>query len=375
MATYKVIQDIEAEDKLLGPLTLRQFLYAIVVVVLGFIAFRLAILKWFLALPFLPPMALFAVLAAPFGHDQPSEVWLLAKIRFFLKPRRRIWDQSGVKELVTINVPKRPVKIYTDGLTQSEVRSRLHALANTIDSRGWAVKNVNVNLYGQPAYVASAASDRLVEPSSLPQEVPTIEIQASDDILDAQSNPVAHHLDEMIVASTQAHRQQVLANLSSATTPQNVGQNGTSGQAQTQDDYWFMQTPQPPSSDRNLTTFTQPQILAPGTTPTPPSVSAIDEQAALTQIHPDFNQPVVAYGHMKTIQPLSAQHAQPVTTHPSATTKGTQNAGASMTDQRRPDILELAKNDDFTVATIARQAKRNDPKQPHDGEVVVNLQH
>ena len=28
MATYKVIQDIEAEDKLVGPLTLRQFIYA-----------------------------------------------------------------------------------------------------------------------------------------------------------------------------------------------------------------------------------------------------------------------------------------------------------------------------------------------------------
>ena len=28
MATYKVIQDIEAEDKLVGPLTLKQFIYA-----------------------------------------------------------------------------------------------------------------------------------------------------------------------------------------------------------------------------------------------------------------------------------------------------------------------------------------------------------
>lgn len=28
MAVYKVLQDIEAEDKLIGPLTLRQFIYA-----------------------------------------------------------------------------------------------------------------------------------------------------------------------------------------------------------------------------------------------------------------------------------------------------------------------------------------------------------
>src|SRR5690606_14612536 len=102
MATYKVIQDIESEDKLLGPLTLRQFIYAIIVLVMGFIAFRLALVNPLLALPFVPPILFFGLLAAPFGHDQSSEVWLLAKIRFMLKPRRRIWDQSGMQELVTI---------------------------------------------------------------------------------------------------------------------------------------------------------------------------------------------------------------------------------------------------------------------------------
>ena len=39
MATYKVIQDIEAEDKLVGPLTLRQFIYAGVSAVALYICF------------------------------------------------------------------------------------------------------------------------------------------------------------------------------------------------------------------------------------------------------------------------------------------------------------------------------------------------
>src|SRR3954471_11615528 len=110
MATYKVIQDIEAEDKLLGPLTLRQFIYAAVVAVMGLIAFKLMPVSPLLAIPFLPPMIFFGMLAAPFGHDQPSEVWMLAKIRFFLKPRRRIWTQDGVQELVTFTVPKKVEK-------------------------------------------------------------------------------------------------------------------------------------------------------------------------------------------------------------------------------------------------------------------------
>jgi hypothetical protein len=107
MAQYKVLQDIEAEDKLLGPLSLRQFLYAVIALVLGFVMFQLFTVHPLLPIPLLPPAALFAVLAAPFGRDQPSEVWLLAKIRYILKPRRRIWDQAGLQELVTVTVPKK----------------------------------------------------------------------------------------------------------------------------------------------------------------------------------------------------------------------------------------------------------------------------
>jgi multisubunit Na+/H+ antiporter MnhF subunit len=43
MAVYKVIQDIEAEDKLVGFLTLKTFIYAIIAVVLAYLNFRIAI--------------------------------------------------------------------------------------------------------------------------------------------------------------------------------------------------------------------------------------------------------------------------------------------------------------------------------------------
>ena len=39
MSTYKVLQDIEAEDKLIGPLTLRQFIYALVAAFNGYLTF------------------------------------------------------------------------------------------------------------------------------------------------------------------------------------------------------------------------------------------------------------------------------------------------------------------------------------------------
>ena len=106
MATYKVIQDIEAEDKLLGPLSLKQFIYAAIVLVTGFIAYKFASLSIFLVIPFLPVMLFFGLLAAPLGRDQPNEIWILARIRFFLKPRVRKWNQNGINQLVTITIPK-----------------------------------------------------------------------------------------------------------------------------------------------------------------------------------------------------------------------------------------------------------------------------
>ena len=41
MAVYKVIQDIEAEDKLLGPLTLKQFIFAVIAAGFVFAAYLL----------------------------------------------------------------------------------------------------------------------------------------------------------------------------------------------------------------------------------------------------------------------------------------------------------------------------------------------
>src|SRR5947209_164958 len=108
MATYKVIQDIEAEDKLVGPLSFRQFVYAGIAAICFYLSF-LVITKHaaYIAIVFVPIGAFSGFFAFPWGRDQPTEIWALAKIRFLLKPRRRIWDQSGIKELVTITAPKK----------------------------------------------------------------------------------------------------------------------------------------------------------------------------------------------------------------------------------------------------------------------------
>ncbi|MDB5168788.1 MAG: hypothetical protein JWO41_144 [Candidatus Saccharibacteria bacterium] len=350
MATYKVIQDIEAEDKLLGPLTLRQFIYGLVSAFFLYICFIVVTRGApVLLIAFFPPAAFCGFFAFPFMQDQPTEVWALAKIRFLFMPRRRIWNQSGVKQLVTITVPKKIERVLTDGLSQNEVRSRLSALANTLDSRGWAVKNVNVNLYNQMAITsATVSSDRLIDMNSIPQQVPSYDIQAADDILDEHNNPVAQQFEQMINASAQAHRQQLINTLNSPAVPTPV-QTTTDKPA----DYWFMQQPGSAAAGPVM-----PMAMPVAQDETP------EEESLIAQIksHRD-EQDSVMNSHLRTLQPIDEQAAnapKPAPT-PSPVTPD-------------PAILSLANNNDLNVATLAREAnKSKGSDEPGNGEVVVSL--
>ncbi len=410
MSQYKVLQDIEAEDKLLGPLSLRQFIYAGGAALLGYLSV-VVVTKGvaFLLVVFVPPMLFCMFFAWPWSPDQPTEVWALARIRFLFKSRRRLWDQSGAKDLVTITAPKRVERVYTDGLTQTEVKSRLAALADTIDSRGWAVKNNNVNMPTLPSYDTNG-SDRLVNSSSLPQIVSDLDIHADDDMLDERNNPVAQQFEQMMQASSQAHRQRIVDQLAGKTPPPTPGQQP----AQPQADYWFMHEQGPaggarPSGDNVV--FANPQVVRPGVQPTDvPIVVAADptpDEEALAQqmLQRGNNIQQFQNMHLRTIQPVGnepAQAPQPIYTNPTpptATNTYTQPttdpysysqmpanqppAAAPIaqplpqmppvTPPPDPAILSLASSNDLDVATIARQAQKVKDSESSDGEVVISL--
>ncbi|MDL2341586.1 MAG: PrgI family protein [Patescibacteria group bacterium] len=365
MATYKVIQDIEAEDKILGPLTLRQFIYALIMCFFLYLCF-IVITKHvtFLLIVFLPPVLFTGFFAFPFRMDQPTEVWAVAKIGFLFKPRKRIWDQSGVKELVTVTVPKKIERVYTNGLSQTEVQSRLSALASTIDTRGWAIKNVNVNMFAQPAMVTDDGSDRLVAMSSMPQPVADYDIKASDDILDETSNPIAQQFTQMITASTQAHRQQLIDTMNGATA------TAPPSQADPAVDMWFTRHSAASAAATTGIPFT-PQVVEPSSTAAPvapaPATPSADELAFLDHLKEENSTEQVYSSHMKTIQPLSAQPpAGPAIAPPVA-----ESIVARPAD---PVIENLSRSNDLDIATLAREAHKAKPNDdPMQGEVVISL--
>ena len=78
MAQYKVPQDVEADDKLIGPFSFRQFVYLLVAA--GLIALMVGLFQLFplLAIIPIPFILLFGALALPLKKDQPMETYLAA---------------------------------------------------------------------------------------------------------------------------------------------------------------------------------------------------------------------------------------------------------------------------------------------------------
>ncbi len=332
MATYKVIQNIEAEDHILGPLSLHQFLYALATMFFLYLCF-IAVTKniLFLLIFFAPPAMLTGFFAYPFARDQPTEVWALAKLRFIIKPRKRIWNQSGIKELVTITAPKHAETRLTNGLTKNEVNDRLQALATTIDSRGWVIKNVSTA--PPDVFYDNSSSERLLDVSSIPRPVPDYQIAPAEDMLDDQNNPIAIHMQDMILKSDSLHRQKIIDSLNSA-------------QAQQPNQEWFKNESEEVINQRLKTNNTNAHLSTSNLHTLNINPHDKTQQASITPETAKIN----SQSLHQSRQPIIEDSSEKKTTTVDA------------------DILNFAGNNDLDVATIQRQVNK-----PKDDEVVINL--
>lgn len=317
MATYKVPQDVEAEDKLLGPFSFKQFIFLIIAIGGIVIGYGLSQLFIPLAVIPLPVVVLFGALALPLKKDQPMETYLAAVIAFYLKPRKRVWKADGVQSLVEIIAPKTVEEQRTNGLSEIEAEQRLSYLANLVDSRGWAVRGV-----GMP------------QTDSTMQDDVFFEAQQTEDVLD-NGSAVNHTFENMIDRADMKRRQDAL-NLMSR-----------------------------PAASVQIPAAPDPYAVL---SPPAPQVQPIPEPP---QAIPTYN-PYPSAMHQSVINPnpapATAQPPQPIPAPAPEPSQATSHQPVS------PDIINLANNSDLSIETIAHEAKRiREKEQPPSGEVVISL--
>lgn len=337
MAVYKVPQDVEADDKLIGPFSFRQFVYLIIVALS--IAAAWALGQLFLplmAIP-LPVILLFGALALPLRKDQPMEIYMAAIVSFYLKPRKRLWKPDGITSLIEITVPKTIEVQRTKDLSQSEASQRLSYLANVVDSQGWSVRGVGAPTPNSPmnvdAYYAA---------------------QQTEDILD-NNTPVSQNIDHMIDEADTRRRQEMIDRMHQAPSGPPVAPVPTPTITNPYDTF-LGQQPAIQSLEDTFVAMPAPQA---------PQVAADD-----TSVHFD---PYPADIRQTVIRPLAEQPIKQQA--PVAAPPPTVPAPSTSVKPVSPDIINLANQHDLSIETMAREANRIKQKEAKlsENEVVISL--
>ena len=165
MAQYKVPQDVEADDKLIGPFSFRQFVYLLISG--GLIALAVVLFQLFplLAIIPLPPILLFLALALPIKKDQPMETYLAAIVSYYLKPRKRTWTPGQRESTISITAPKIKEESRTRNITGEEATYRLSFLADIVDTEGYAIRGAASNSMREDLLAEANATNDMFETS------------------------------------------------------------------------------------------------------------------------------------------------------------------------------------------------------------------
>jgi hypothetical protein len=196
MAEHKVPQDVEADDKLLGPLSFRQFIYAMIALsgaAMAYFILSANVIMPIKAIAVIPILVFvcFGVLAIP-RRGQPMETYIGALIHFYFQPTRRLWDPDGQDSLVEITNPPIDTIPQIKEIGGAEAAQRLSFLADIEDSQGWSTRG-NVNLHDDYALAANMATD-VFDDTSLNEEFSVKLAQAEQQVRNeavARMNTVA----------------------------------------------------------------------------------------------------------------------------------------------------------------------------------------
>ena len=310
MAQYKVPQDVEADDKLLGPFSFRQFVYLLIAG--GLIALAVGLFQLFPLLAIIPvPFILFlGALALPLKKDQPMETYLAAIVSYYIKPRTRRWVPGQRETTIEITAPKMADdETRIRDITGEEATHRLSFLADIMDTEGYAIKGNG----------AKRVNDDLVmEASTVNDMFETNHYDSLENVLAQDENnrhaKVMQDMQEVIAENEQAGGAATSANTSQVATEPELAETIVGTAEQNNDDN--------PS-------FNSSVVVMPGSDPN--STSEAVEKSNMVKEKSTENSQIMA----------------------------------------KPSIIELANNPDYSVATISKEANRL--KERDEGEVFVSL--
>jgi len=138
---FKVPQNIDMEDKIVGPLGLTQFAELTLAGLIFYASFRYGglIVTLFVGLPIL---LLGLALAFIKVQDQPFSHFALAFAEYLIRPKFRVWQKDPTLERIAIPQVVNPVhneelaEAESRRTSQAQTHSRLQDLSRLLDTQG-----------------------------------------------------------------------------------------------------------------------------------------------------------------------------------------------------------------------------------------------
>jgi hypothetical protein len=167
---YKVPQKIDLEDKIIGPLTLKQFIYLLGGGMIDYMILSVTQSSfggWVLII-------LVSLIALAFAfvqvEEQPFSYLVTNFFTYILRPKLRLWDKRS-KVVRTVEFKNKKEEKTTAPLMKKpeEVKSSLEALSQVLDTHGWSPEQYKEELerYG----IRSDLEDRIKSTSVAKKEL------------------------------------------------------------------------------------------------------------------------------------------------------------------------------------------------------------
>lgn len=344
MAVYKVPQDVEADDKLIGPFSFRQFIYLIIVAISIAASWGLSQIFLALAILPLPIIVFFAALALPLRKDQPMEAYLSAVVSFyFLKSRKRLWQPDGIDSFVTIIPPKDSERVLTKDLDEDEATRRLNYLADLVDTHGWAIRGA-----GTGGTNTSINKDLYYESQQAP------------DMMD-NTTPSAQVMAQNLDNAASQRRQEAITTMQSAAKAAPAPAPPV-----------LPALPKTQAQDLANSAVQQPAVAPPVPVSTLPSIDEIRarQHAGVQKTADQQSRDAVAYA-MALAEQAGENRGVPIANSPQSTSVST--PGTDTMELTREQADELSQQTDVSVQTLAHEANRVAQKNKvlRDGEEVT----
>lgn len=133
---FAVPQFIEAESKVIGPISVRQFIILLGTAGVVFVLYEL-LSFWIFILPGLVTLGIGLVFSFAKVNSQPFHVFILSIIQTFRRPRLSVWNHQGIAPIIAgKNKRNKPDRTAPPAAKGDMTESRLAELSLIVDSGG-----------------------------------------------------------------------------------------------------------------------------------------------------------------------------------------------------------------------------------------------